>query len=61
MEKLFYQLEVTYIQTRARHQLVVINRFKDYKNLEKFLKTIKKRNGNEIENIVIKRVNTEIL
>lgn len=60
METKFFQLEVT-VKLRKDHRLVLINRFKKCKDMERFLKGLKKGNENDIENVVIKSVNTEIL
>lgn len=61
MEKKFYQLEVTIGGVEKNHQTVLINRFKELETLERFLEGIKGENKIDIENVVIKSINTKIL
>lgn len=61
MEKKFYQLEVTIGGVEKNHHTVLINRFKELETLERFLEGLKEENKNDIENVVIKSINTKIL
>lgn len=61
MNTVFFQLEVTFKQPEKDHQVVIINRFKKYESLKKFLKETEAGNESEIKNVTIKRINTKIL
>lgn len=61
MEKKFYQLEVTIEESKENYRSVLINRFKELDSLERFLERLEEENEKDIENVVIKAINTKIL
>lgn len=61
MGKKFYQLEVTIKETKKNHRIVLINRFKELETMERFLEGLEEENEDDIENVVIKSINTKIL
>ena len=61
MEKKFYQLEVTMEESKENYRSVLINRFKELDSLERFLERLEEENEKDIENVVIKAINTKIL
>lgn len=58
---LIYQLEVSIHQTIPNETFIIINRFKTYDGLLEFKKQIRNNYPDTIENITVKRINTEIL
>lgn len=61
MEKKFYQLEATIEEARENYRSVLINLLKELDSLDKFLEKLEEENENDIENVVIKAINTKIL
>lgn len=61
MEKKFYQLEVTIEESKENYRSVLINRFNELDSLERFLERLEEENEKDIENVVIKAINTKIL
>lgn len=56
-----YQLEVSIHQKKPNETLIIVNQHKTYGELLKFKKQIKNNYPDAIENITIKKINTEIL
>lgn len=61
MEKKFYQPEVTIEEARENYRSALINLLEELDSLDEFLEKLEEENENDIENVVIKAINTKIL
>lgn len=61
MKKKFYQLEVTIKETKENYHIVLINRFKELESMERFLEGLEEEKKDDIENVVIKLIDSKVL